>query len=121
MSKTLNDTVAKSNSEVNRLLNRFRYTKPVLHGHKVLYKGKRYWAFEISNQYPYETYEDSCSIIVFDKLYGGIAAWVTQLSNNSYRGDMPYSQQCIDISGNTVKEIVNEVIYWTNWIDRTEK
>jgi hypothetical protein len=98
-----------------------RYTGPKLCGHRVLYKGKRYWAFEISKKFPYENYEDSCSIIIFDKLYGSVAAWVTQQSNNSYKGDMPYSQQCIDISGNTVKEIVNEVIYWTNWIERTEK
>lgn len=101
--------------------NNSRYIKPDLSGHKVLYKGKRYWAFEISNDYPYENYEKDCSIIIFDKLYGGVAAWVNKLPDSTYKGDMPYSQQSIDISGNTVREMVDKVIHWTNWIERTEK
>lgn len=97
------------------------YTKPELNGHAVLYKGKRYWAFEISNEHPYENYEKDCSIIIFDKLYVGVAAWVNKLPDNTFRGDMPYSQQCIDIYGNTIQEIIGEVVRWSNWIERTEK
>jgi hypothetical protein len=121
MNKPLKSMADKTNDQVSKLNNKSRYTNPKLQGHKVIYRGKRYWAFEISNEYPYESYEESCAIIIFDKLYGGIAAWVNQLSDNTYKGDIPYSQQCIDISGNTIREIVDEVIYWTNWIERTEK
>ncbi len=97
------------------------YINPALDGHNVLYKGKRYWVFEISNEHPYEDYEKDYSIIIFDKLCGGVAAWVNKLSDNTYSGDMSYSQQSIDISGSTIREIVDKVIHWTNWVEKIEK
>ena len=100
---------------------KLKYFLPELNDHLVLYKGKRYWVFEIDDEHPFENYEKDCSIIVFDKLCGGVAAWVDELPDSTYKGYMPYSQQSIDIYGDTIKEIVHEVIRWTHWIERTEK
>lgn len=97
------------------------YTPPVLDHHKILYKGKRYWVFEISRENPYENMEDVCSIIVFDKLGGGIAAYCNYKEDGSIIGDIPYSQQSIDLEGKNGRDISSQVDYWTKWIERTEK
>jgi hypothetical protein len=98
-----------------------KYCYPELNHHLVLYKGKRYWAFEIDEDHPYENYEQACSIIIFDKLCGGVAASVDKLPDSTYKGYIPYSQQSIDIYGKTIQDIVYQVIKWTIWIERTEK
>ena len=43
------------------------YIYPDLNGHKVLYKGKRFWIFEISKEFPFRGYEEFCDVIVYDK------------------------------------------------------
>jgi hypothetical protein len=98
-----------------------KYTEPELTNHKILYKGKRYWVFEISKENPYENMENVCSIIVFDKLCGGIAGYCNYKEDGTIVGDIPYSQQSIDIEGKDGKEISGLVDYWTKWIERTEK
>jgi len=98
-----------------------RYTYPDLQGHHVLYKGRRYWAFEINQEHPYENYEKDCSIIIYDKLCGGVAAWCDKTSNGQFTGDMPYSQQSIEIDGKSIRDLVQSVDYWTRWVERTEK
>jgi hypothetical protein len=42
---------------------------PELHGHNILYKGRRYWVIEIDTDHPFETLEEDYTVIVFDKLY----------------------------------------------------
>ena len=98
-----------------------KYIAPALDEHKILYKGKRYWAFEIDKDHPYENYEHDCSIIIFDKLCGGVAAWCERLSNGQFSGYMPYSQQSIEIERKTIRDLVLSVDYWTRWVERTEK
>ena len=98
-----------------------KYTPPVLNGHKVLYKGKRYWAFEISKEHPYENYEKDCSIIVYDKYCDAVAAWCDSSIDGAYTGYIPYGQGSIEVNGHTVKELVTSVVDWSNWIERAEK
>jgi len=100
---------------------RHLYTPPKLSGHKMLYKGKRYWAFEINQEHPFENYEQDCSIIIYDKLCGGVAAWCDMSGNGQFAGHMPYSQQSIEIEGKTIRDLVQNVDYWTRWVERTEK
>jgi hypothetical protein len=98
-----------------------KYTPPKLNGHKILYKGKRYWVFEIDKDHPFENMEDVCSIIVYDKFCDGIASYCNYRDDGTIIGDIPYSQQSIDIEGKDGREIAGLVDSWTTWIERTEK
>ena len=98
-----------------------RYTEPTLKNHKILYKGKRYWVFEIDKEHPFENMEDVCSIIVYDKFCNGIACYCNYKEDGTIVGDIPYSQQSIDIGGKDGRDISSQVDYWTRWIERTEK
>ena len=98
-----------------------RYTEPKLKNHKILYKGKRYWVFEIDKEHPFENMEDVCSIIVYDKSCDGIACYCNYKDDGTIVGDIPYSQQSIYIEGMDGRDIAFQVDYWTKWIERTEK
>ena len=98
-----------------------RYTEPKLKNHKILYKGKRYWVFEIDKEHPFENMEDVCSIIVYDKFCDGIACYCNYKEDGTMVGDIPYSQQSIDVEGKDGRDISSQVDYWTRWIERTEK
>ena len=98
-----------------------RYTEPKLTNHKILYKGKRYWVFEIDKEHPFENMEDVCSIIVYDKFCDGIVCYCNYKEDGTIVGDIPYSQQSIDIEGKDGRDISSQVDYWTRWIERTEK
>lgn len=94
------------------------YTPPKLNGQNVLYKGRRYWVFEINKDHPYDTYEDCCDTIVYDKFFGTEAAFAIRQKDGSYEGDIPYGQQSIDFKAADAKDLVNTVIYWEKWIER---
>jgi len=67
-----------------------RYIPPVLNGHKILYKGKRYLVFEVSSEYPYEGYEEFCEFVIFDKsdaIYNGIVASCSRQSDGTFSGE----------------------------------
>ncbi|MDH6421604.1 hypothetical protein M2131_001545 [Polynucleobacter sphagniphilus] len=97
------------------------YTRPVLVGHNVPYKGKRYWVIQIDKDHPFENYENDCSYIVFDKECGCVISWCEKTDDGSFKGYIQYVQGSIDVDGKTPKELVNSVIRWSNWIERTEK
>lgn len=75
-----------------------KYIYPDLNGHNVLYKGKRFWVFEISSEFPFEGYETSCQVIVYDKEYGCEIAGAEK-STNGYSGSLIGPQDSVDVSG----------------------
>ena len=96
------------------------YTTPKLNNHNVIYKGKRYWVFEISKDHPYGTFEDCCDTIVYDKSFGTEAAFAIRQKDGTYKGDIPYGQQSIDFTAADAKDLVDTVIYWEKWIEKQE-
>jgi hypothetical protein len=88
------------------------YKRPLLKNHKVLYRGKRYWVFEVDNENPYESAEIASSLVVFDKLYGAIAAFCNQINGSGYEGVIPIGQNSIEIKAENIRALVAEVIYW---------
>jgi uncharacterized protein YuzB (UPF0349 family) len=98
-----------------------KYTEPKLTEHEILYKGKRYWVFRIDKDHPFENYEEDCSYVVFDKEYGCVISWCERVDGDSFKGYIQYGQGSIDVEGKTPKELVQDVIHWSNWIERTEK
>ncbi len=85
------------------------YIYPNLKGHKALYKGKRFWIFEISSEFPYEDYEEFCQVIVYDKKFGCEIAGVKN-DANGYSGSLIGPQESIDVSGDSPVELLDSVI-----------
>lgn len=86
-----------------------KYTYPDLKGHKVLYKGKRFWVFEISSQFSFNGMEEFCKVIVYDKEFGCEIAGADN-SANGYAGTLIGPQECVEVSGSSPVELVESVI-----------
>jgi hypothetical protein len=67
------------------------YKQPVLAGHRVLYKGRRFIAFEINKQFPFESFEDRFQFAIFDGLYDATLAVGVINQNGSYQGELAFS------------------------------
>ena len=86
-----------------------KYIYPDLNGHKILYKGKRFWVFEISSEFPFKGMEEFCQIIVYDKEYGCEIAGADN-STNGYSGSLIGPQESVGVSGNSPTELLESVI-----------
>jgi len=86
-----------------------KYIYPDLNGHKVLYKGKRFWVFEINSDFPFEGYEEHCSVIVYDKEDGCEIAGA-QKNTKGYIGSLIGPQYDVEVSGETPIELLDSVI-----------
>ena len=87
-----------------------KYIYPDLNGHKVLYKGKRFWVFEISAEFPFNGMEKFCQVIVYDKEYGCEIA-SAENSTNGYFGSLIGPQESVEVSGGSPVELLDSVIY----------
>jgi hypothetical protein len=67
------------------------YKKPKLNGHTILYKGRRFIAFEISKQFPFESFEDGFQFAIFDGLYDATLAVGVINPNGTYQGELAFS------------------------------
>ena len=85
------------------------YIFPELNGHKVLYKGKRFWVFEISSKFPFDGHEEYFDVIVYDKNLGGAMAGAKK-TTKGYEGDIFDNLQTIEISGGTPTELIDSAI-----------
>lgn len=103
---------------MNEKVKKSRYIEPKLNGQKILYKGKRYWVFEMDKSLPYDNFEDVCDAIVYDKLYGAEVVFITYLPDGTLRGDMAYGQGSIDMYATDAKEMAAEVLRWEKWVAR---
>jgi hypothetical protein len=86
-----------------------KYTYPDLRGHKVLYKGKRFWVFEISSDFPYEGYEEFCQVIVYDKEFGCEIA-SAEKNANGYSGSLIGPQENVEVFGESPVELLDSAI-----------
>lgn len=86
-----------------------RYKKPILNGHKVLYKGRRYWVFEVSKEFPFHGCEDIDKIVVYDGVYNNEIAWCHVDEKGEYIGGVPCGQHLLGVSGKNVRELVDDV------------
>jgi len=85
------------------------YIYPELNSHKVLYKGKRFWVFEISSKFPFEGHEEYCDVIVYDKVIGGAMAGAKK-TTKGYEGDIFDTLYKIEISGESPTELIDSAI-----------
>ena len=85
------------------------YTYPEIKDHKILYKGKRFWIFEISAEFPYEGNQEFFDVIVYDKGYGADIAGVRK-SANGYVGSLIGTMDSVSVSGKSPIELLESVI-----------
>ena len=62
------------------------YNFPGLSNHKIIYKGRRYIAFEVSQSNPFESMEDDADFVVWDGEYDGAVSYGTINSKGEYEG-----------------------------------
>lgn len=67
------------------------YKQPKLNGHKILYKGRRFTAFQISDKFPFESFEDRYEFAIFDGLYDATLAVGVVNPNGTYQGELAFS------------------------------
>jgi len=94
-----------------------KYIYPDLNGHKVLYKGKRFWVFEISSEFPFKGMEEFCQVIVYDKGYGCEVAGAEKTANG-YCGSLIGPQDSVEVSGCSPEELVDSVIHASRYYER---
>ena len=76
-------------------------------GNEVLYKDRRFIAFRVSKQCPFEGYEECCSVLVYDRLYGAAVGFVDD-SFNGYCNPSTF-QESLPVHGNNAAELVESV------------
>ena len=93
-----------------------RYTPPILNGHNVVYKSKRYWIFEIDKDHPYETFETHYELIVYDKL----EAYPAAFCHKNLTGDLNLNtfQDNLSVSGYDYKSLIANIDAKLKWFER---
>lgn len=93
-----------------------KYIRPKLTGHKVLYKGLRYWVFEVSPAFPFESYEDYYNIVLYDCLHDGVITGGKIGEDGVIHGDVQFGQGKIDVSGKTLIEFIQNSTASSDWV-----
>lgn len=96
-----------------------KYTYPALTGHKVLYNGKRYIAFEVDKDHPFEGFEEWCDMVVADKVMGFVGSTCTKLPDGSYKCSYPYGPHDLDTSGKDAREVAQYT--YARWLETWDK
>lgn len=73
------------------------YTFPDLSNHKIIYKGRRYIAFEVSQSNPFESMEDDADFVVWDGEYDGAVSYGTITSDGDFEGFLAFSHVEIEV------------------------
>ena len=87
-----------------------RYTPPKLDGHKILYKGKRFWIFEIDAKYPFQGYEGvHKQVIVYDKAYG-VAVSCAMKTAQGFEGRLTCAMDSVEVAGSSLQKLLENSI-----------
>ena len=97
---------------------RTKYTRPKLSGHKVLYKGLRYWAFEVSAEFPFEGFEKYGEFVLYDCFFDYTITYGKKGLDGVIRGEVQYGQGSIDVSGITVKDFIDAAVGMSLWVHK---
>ena len=83
------------------------YTFPDLSNHKIIYKGRRYIAFEVSQSNPFESMEDDADFVVWDGEYDGAVSYGAINAKGEYEGFLAFSHVEIEIdSAENIRDFV---------------
>jgi len=95
-----------------------RYTLPKLDGHKILYKGKRFWIFEINEKYPFQGYESVREqVIVYDKVYGAVVSCAKKTAQG-FEGILTCAMDRVEVAGSSLQELLETSIKSMRWYEK---
>jgi hypothetical protein len=73
------------------------YTFPDLSKHQIIFNGRRYKAFLISINQPFQDYEDDADFVVWDGLYDAAVSYGVISTKGMYSGFLAFSHVEIEI------------------------
>lgn len=82
-------------------------SQPKLSGHNVLHKDRRWVVFRVSQEYPYDGYEADCSVLVFDRRYDSVVAFVDDFFDG-YCNPSTF-QESLPVHGGNAAELIQSV------------
>jgi hypothetical protein len=83
------------------------YTFPDLSNHKIIYKGRRYIAFEVNQSNPFESMEDYADFVVWDGEYDAAVSYGTINAKGGFDGFLAFSHVEIEIdSAENIRDFV---------------
>lgn len=97
---------------------KIEYIRPALDGHKVLYKGRRYWVFSVNQDFPFEGEEEYYDMVFWDGLLGVPITGGKIGEDGVIRGSIQYGQGGIDVAGPSIKDFVEDVKATCDWLER---
>ena len=92
-----------------------KYIQPDIDGHKVLYKGRRYWVFEVSKTHPYRGYENIASFVFYDGLLDIDMGWGHINEKGQLEGSIPYGQHSLDVREASIRELLRSMAKEAAW------
>lgn len=88
-----------------------KYKFPNLSNHKIIYKGRRYVAFEINQLNPFESMEEFADFIVWDGLYDATVSYGIINSKGEFKGRLAFSHVEIEIDlAENIRDFVKKSI-----------
>lgn len=82
-----------------------KYIPPKLQGHKVIYKGRRFWIFEVSEEHGFEDCEEFCTLVIYDKF---IEAPVGFGDKETLVCKIPVGPYEVDARGSSPRELARQ-------------
>lgn len=84
-----------------------KYLIPDLTDRQLLYKGRRFVAIVVGRDDPFELFGDDYDFVVWDGLYGGVAAVGNVKADGNYSGALAFSHVEIEVEdAKTMSEFV---------------
>lgn len=96
------------------------YIRPELDGHKILYKGRRYWVFSVSQDFPFQGEEEYYDMVFWDGFIGAPITGGKIGEDGVIRGSIQYGQGGIDVKGATVEDFVEDARATCEWLQKED-
>ncbi len=96
-----------------------RYKPPVLNGHEVAYKGKRYWVVKVTDQNPLDWVEaPDHDLAIYDKLVGYVMAVAKLMADGMLKVTVPAQVTDHRFTCSSLREAMDGAAHWIAYLDR---
>jgi hypothetical protein len=92
-----------------------RYTPPELNGHKVAYRGRRFWIVEVDEDHPFDwVAAESGQYAIYDALFGSTIAYASEDPGGGYACEFHYGPHVLGCYVNALKDM-GRVVSAESW------
>ena len=96
-----------------------RYKPPVLNGHEVTYKGKRYWVVKITSENPLDWVDAADhDFVIYDKLVGYVMAVGKWKADDMLEVSVPAQVTDHRFTCSSLREAIDGAAHWIAYLDR---